>query len=100
MPAYNHACLHSKQSVNEARGRVVFENNSKSAFGLCRSNGEFQLTWCSILRLSKWAELSISRREVKLETEQTCERKGGVVVVMTTEEKQFLGVLIYFYFFN
>ena len=49
--AHKHASFDSKQK----HATVLFcEHNSEaSAFGLCRSNSEFKLTWCCLLRLSK-----------------------------------------------
>ena len=35
-----------------------------AALRLCGSNREFEHTWCCLLRLSKWAELSLCCREV------------------------------------
>ena len=36
---------------------VCFFFRKQSALGMCRSNHEFELTWCCLLGLSKWAEL-------------------------------------------
>ena len=43
---------------------LFFENNSEVLLGLCRSNRELALTWWCLLGLSKWAELSVSWRDV------------------------------------
>ena len=54
------ASLDSKQNT----WPCCFQKQQRSALGLCRSNREFDFTWCCLLRLSKWAELSVSWREV------------------------------------
>ena len=41
-----------------------FRKQRWSALGLCTSNWEFELTWRCLHRLSKWAELWVSWREV------------------------------------
>ena len=44
---------------------VLFRKNNGKALVLCRSNQEYELTWCCWLHLLKWARLSVSRRTVE-----------------------------------
>ena len=39
-------------------------NNDKALGGSLSLKSEFELTWCRLLHLSKWAWLSVSGREV------------------------------------
>ena len=65
-PTYKYAFLDSTPNMSKAYGNAVFENNGVKHLGLCRWNREFKPTWCCLLHLSKWAEVSISWREVSM----------------------------------
>ena len=59
-PAYKHESLDSEQNT----WPCCFQKQHWSALGLCRSNCEFEITCCCLLRSSKWAELSVNKHRV------------------------------------